>query len=269
MRSNGMTLFSQCPLADKIAYPGATEEGRKLWIGLDYNFTDDEGYFTEADGTRSRVIHQYDRFGPPFVSRWLAYKPFVSDRETVKNLTLPLSIHPPRKQTVFQVDISDPQLRVDSIVQESDSQASVLGYASASEIGDYMTLASSLREKGYTGHIHLLVDPETQESDLATLSTMNVSTKELNWMPCPTPLCARPHNMPIQWSRLNFFSEWLADCDNCSGPIVILKNPVAISHGELVDELRTQRNGGLNLFRDSTGKVSVTLDVLIHRTSLG
>jgi len=46
-------------------------EGGSRWIGEQFNMADDEGYFTEFDGSRSRVIHQWDRFGRPFVDLWM------------------------------------------------------------------------------------------------------------------------------------------------------------------------------------------------------
>jgi hypothetical protein len=46
---------------------GATEA---RWIGQDFGVTDADGYFTEFDGTRSRVVHQFDRYGPALTS-WL------------------------------------------------------------------------------------------------------------------------------------------------------------------------------------------------------
>ena len=36
------------------------------WIGKQYNIVDEEGYFTQFDGSRSRVVHQYDR-----LSQWV------------------------------------------------------------------------------------------------------------------------------------------------------------------------------------------------------
>lgn len=42
-------------------FPGATG---KSWIGMaDFNVTDEMGFFTQYDGTRSRVVHQFDRYG--------------------------------------------------------------------------------------------------------------------------------------------------------------------------------------------------------------
>ena len=49
------------------------------WIGevdfSDYTLTDDEGFFINADGKRSRVVHQYDRFGG-LLEDWLAKNGF-------------------------------------------------------------------------------------------------------------------------------------------------------------------------------------------------
>jgi hypothetical protein len=53
--------------------------GGKRWIGEEFNMTDDEGRFTEFDGSISRVIHQYDRFGRPFNDLWLRHQEFVKD----------------------------------------------------------------------------------------------------------------------------------------------------------------------------------------------
>ena len=50
------------------------KDDKGSWIGdvdfLDYALTDDKGYFINSDGKRSRVIHQYDRFGAP-LQVWL------------------------------------------------------------------------------------------------------------------------------------------------------------------------------------------------------
>ena len=51
------------------------------WIGSEYQITNTQGYFVENDGiTISRVIHQYDRFGPNLVN-WL-YKQHTFDNFT-------------------------------------------------------------------------------------------------------------------------------------------------------------------------------------------
>jgi hypothetical protein len=58
-------------------YDGANETlGR--WLGLHYGLTDGQGYFTELDGSRSRVVHQYDRFSWP-VYRWMKNNPDLWD----------------------------------------------------------------------------------------------------------------------------------------------------------------------------------------------
>jgi hypothetical protein len=62
--------------AMNMAYDGAR---RGRWIGKSYGITDDKGFFTENDGARSRVVQQFDRFGKPFVERWLRRQSFISD----------------------------------------------------------------------------------------------------------------------------------------------------------------------------------------------
>jgi hypothetical protein len=62
-------------LAAGRPFKGSTED---LWIGPEFGMTDKEGYFAEFDGSRSRVVHQYDRFGSN-VGRWLNQKGLISD----------------------------------------------------------------------------------------------------------------------------------------------------------------------------------------------
>lgn len=62
------------------AFPGATSTN---WVGSAYNLTDNltdaEGFFLEKDGSRSRVIHQWDRFGRPLVNLWMDANPYFRD----------------------------------------------------------------------------------------------------------------------------------------------------------------------------------------------
>ena len=54
--------------ATRTPYDGAVKS--MTWLGTNFDLTDEEGYFINMDGTRSRMVHQYDRFGPNFLS-WL------------------------------------------------------------------------------------------------------------------------------------------------------------------------------------------------------
>lgn len=56
-------------------FQGATG---KRWCGK-YEVCDDEGYFIEDDGSRSRVIHQYDRYEQPFERRWMDLNGYFED----------------------------------------------------------------------------------------------------------------------------------------------------------------------------------------------
>jgi hypothetical protein len=68
---------------DVQPFPGAT---LRTWISTDYGITNEDGEFTNLDGTVSPVIHQYDRLGPPF-QRWLQHMDFSRDDGT--NLNIP------------------------------------------------------------------------------------------------------------------------------------------------------------------------------------
>ena len=39
-----------------------TEKSNVTWMGPEFELVDKEGFFLNYDGTRSRVVHQYDRF---------------------------------------------------------------------------------------------------------------------------------------------------------------------------------------------------------------
>lgn len=56
------------------------EKDTKNWLGLHYGLTDTDGYFVQFDGSRSYVVHQYDRFGAA-IKQWL--------RANAKHLYLP------------------------------------------------------------------------------------------------------------------------------------------------------------------------------------
>jgi len=56
----------------KFPYAGADANGSSTgtWIGMGYGVTDEKGYLTNLDGSRSRVVHQFDRFRWP-LERWV------------------------------------------------------------------------------------------------------------------------------------------------------------------------------------------------------
>lgn len=57
--------------ARKVQFDGSDiKSGR--WLGLHYDMTDSDGFFTNFDGTRSCVVHQYDRLGPKF-AEWIQF----------------------------------------------------------------------------------------------------------------------------------------------------------------------------------------------------
>jgi len=49
-------------MAYKIPFSATSTDQSKSWLGIEYDLVDEEGYFLNYDGSRSRVVHQYDRF---------------------------------------------------------------------------------------------------------------------------------------------------------------------------------------------------------------
>lgn len=47
-----------------------TKEGENPWLGQEFDLVDNEGFFLDYDGSRSRVVHQWDRFREK-VQPWL------------------------------------------------------------------------------------------------------------------------------------------------------------------------------------------------------
>jgi len=48
-------------LAKVVPFPG-TKDGENPWLGPEFDLVDNEGFFMDYDGSRSRVVHQWDRF---------------------------------------------------------------------------------------------------------------------------------------------------------------------------------------------------------------
>ncbi|KAK3250084.1 hypothetical protein CYMTET_40522 [Cymbomonas tetramitiformis] len=63
--------------ASQQPYEGS--DGEDAWIGPSFNLIDKSGYLTNYDGMRSKVVHQFDRLGYPFIRRWLNHQPFMTE----------------------------------------------------------------------------------------------------------------------------------------------------------------------------------------------
>ncbi|KAL3933395.1 MAG: hypothetical protein SGBAC_010419 [Bacillariaceae sp.] len=57
-------------MAYKIPLSATSADQSKSWLGIEYDLVDEDGYFLNYDGSRSRVVHQYDRFRSQ-IKKWL------------------------------------------------------------------------------------------------------------------------------------------------------------------------------------------------------
>jgi hypothetical protein len=100
--------------------PFAGAKGKR-WIGSHKSICDDEGFFIEADGRRSRVVHQWDRFGRPYVNLWMEQQPMFRD---AKPATTRTSSSFPVKDTLISIAVdyreeawaaTEPDLRIKAL----------------------------------------------------------------------------------------------------------------------------------------------------------
>jgi hypothetical protein len=249
-------LFSSNAV-DTIPYEGATETN---WIGLQYNVTDPAGYFTEADGSRSRVIHQFDRYGRQYAQQWLPKQSFARDYdyqstalqpsiETTAQVESTVAVVDPaqeqhrrtvevttrRTETDTGVDVSDPALYDSIDLQGDSSTATVMGMASGYDLDVYQRFVGSLRKSGYKGHIILGVAPNVNPNVLEYFSYRNVTAKVQKWVDCTykddskkndifnRTTCAGPYpDIKIRWSRFPLARDWLQECATCTGPVLVM-----------------------------------------------
>ena len=228
-------------------YDGANEQ---TWIGPQYKVADAEGRFTQHDGkTWSRVIHQWDRWGVPFI-RWLDKQDFVHDDMPPEILSsynnnnpIPnsqanaVSVVPPKRtQTDTGIDVSDPALYETIDVKGDSSTATVMGMATGYSLGIYQRFVGSLRKSGFRGNIILGVAPDVSPDVLEYFRQRNVIPKKLKWVDCTyktsaedkadifkKTTCSDPYpDIKIRWSRFPLQRDWLKECETCTGPVLIM-----------------------------------------------
>jgi hypothetical protein len=236
-------------------YPGAAGD---RWIGEEYNVCDDEGYFTEFDGTRSRVIHQWDRFGVPYIRRWMGKQGLFKDpvpdtfeppnaagtvpggaanntkltasKAPIVKASVPESSLERRTTTDTGVSLTDPALYESVDLLGDSSTATVMGMASGYDMKVYGRFVGSLRKSGYKGHIILGVAPDVSPKVLRYFRYRNVTAKVMQWVNCTyageifkKSHCAAPYSdIKIRWSRFPLQRDWLEECTTCTGPVLVI-----------------------------------------------
>ena len=54
------------------------KQNKGSWISTKFGITDEDGFFTNLDGSRSLVVHQFDRIGP-LIRPWMDTQDLFSD----------------------------------------------------------------------------------------------------------------------------------------------------------------------------------------------
>lgn len=172
-------------------------DGRKgsryqRWIGEEYGLVDDQGFFTQFDGKRSKVVHGFRAFAAAesyFLNQWLhnsnhwwdTMPPSVG-RSIKKSwyraskTPFPPDVAPfasetyhwqPQNTTETGIDLTDPKLYETVDLQGDSSTATVISMATGYDLEVYGRFVGSLRKSGFKGHIILAVElyisPEVEQ----------------------------------------------------------------------------------------------------------
>lgn len=106
--------------------------------------------------------------------------------------------------------------------------ATVIGLAVGYDLNVLRLFVGSLRNTGYCGHILLGVAPDVSNSILEYLHRQQVTVHRLKWTPCEyrynleSIVCAQPYsNLKIRWGRFPLARDWLHQCRDCTGPVLV------------------------------------------------
>jgi hypothetical protein len=129
------------------------------------------------------------------------------------------------------VDLTDPTLYESVELGGDSSTATVAGMATGYDLPTYQRFVGSLRKSGYKGNIILGVAPDVSEEVLRYFRYRNVTPKIMKWVNCTyasggneeTRTCAHPYqDIKIRWSRFPLIRDWLLDCKECTGPVLVM-----------------------------------------------
>ena len=141
------------------------------WLPEEYGLVDEQGFFVEPDGTRSRVIHQFDRFGLHYWT-WLRRQPWIQDGDAEveedddeEQLEGDPYATQKRKKLFFDelgrrwatdggvADITNPKLYDGMNLRGDSSTTTVIGTVVGYDQDSYFHFVGSLRKSGFKGQI--------------------------------------------------------------------------------------------------------------------
>ncbi|CAB9498891.1 expressed unknown protein [Seminavis robusta] len=129
-----------------------------------------------------------------------------------------------------------------ALVQKSSKHATVMGMATNYPLKTFRQYVGSLRKTGFEGKIILAISQDPKAGVEDYLKIQNVTMKRIQKINCTYDLleirgrdkknlnshqievatCADPYpNLKIRWSRFALLRDYLEECKECTGPILI------------------------------------------------
>ena len=141
-----------------------------------------------------------------------------------------------RTRTDAGVDILNPALYATVDIKGDSSTATVMGMATGYPLNVYERFVGTLRKSGFSGNIILGVDEEIDQKTINYFQRQRVTYKIMKWTNCTyaksekededifqRTTCASPYpDIKIRWSRFPLQRDWLNECKECTGPVLIM-----------------------------------------------
>lgn len=125
------------------------------------------------------------------------------------------------------------------ITRKESRTATVMAFAMNYDLYIHKKFVGSLRKSGFTGNIILWVEKHTKPGVREFLQTHGVTMRGLTFVNCTYVdlsakdetknshekerlTCAHPYtDLKVRWSRFPLMRDWLAGCEECTGPVLI------------------------------------------------
>jgi hypothetical protein len=143
-----------------------------------------------------------------------------------------------RTKTDTGLDVSDPLLykATNNLKPGDSSTTTVIALATGYEIDTYQQFVGPLRKSGFKGKIIIGLHPDVDEKILEYMKFRDVTVKILQWTNCTysksqkekddifkKTTCAVPYpDIKIRWSRFPLARDWLVECKECTGPVLLM-----------------------------------------------
>jgi hypothetical protein len=186
------------------------------------------------------ITSMYGFFSSYFISRKYMNKPVEVTHLDVFTNALHSSHHHTARRTSTDtgIDLIDTSLytATENYVPGDSSTTTVIALATGYDLDTYQQFVGGLRKTGFKGKIIIGLHPDVSDEILQYMKFRDVTVKILQWTSCTysksekekkdifkETTCAVPYpDIKIRWSRFPLARDWLVECTECTGPVLLM-----------------------------------------------